>query len=196
MSGKKPATRERHHPHDEEGSSDAPFPAPPRSSPLHLEVSQPHGGDAVRRESPPGGVDVQQNSGRMHLSPIHAPLYPDSQHHQQAFGQGGHQPPTRHVATTVTPDSRGLLPHELMSPPLSAPRRRSGGSVSTLSVSPSKRTRIGKFIVFVCSKYFTRCFRSEPTEDFRPPYPFIRFIFIMVYTRLRRIIADDVALLK
>lgn len=147
MSGKKPATRERQHPHDEQGSSDAPFAAPLRSSPLHLEISQLPGGDAAQRKSPPGGINVQHSTGRMHLSPIHPPLYPDTQHRQQPYGQGGHQPSTRNVATTVTPDSRGLLPHEMMSPPLSAPRRRSGGSVSTLSVSPSKRTRIGKFMV-------------------------------------------------
>ena len=151
MSGKKPAYRERQHPPDEQGSSDAPLSQVPRSSPLHLDVSQPSGGDVTRREPPPGGIGFQQSTGRTHLSPIHAPVYADSElHHEQAFGQDEHQPSTRHAVTTVTPDSRGLLAQDLMSPPFSAPRRRSGGSVSTMSVSPSKRTRIGKFLVFVC----------------------------------------------
>ena len=164
MSGKKPAIREREYPADEQGSSDALSSQAPRSSPLHLDVSQPSGGDVLRRERFPIDVGAQQSTGRTHVSPIQAPAYADSHHHhEQAFRPEEHQPSTRRAVTTVTPDSRGLLAPELMSPPLSVPRRRSGGSVSTMSVSPSKRTRIGEFL-FSSPKYFSCCFRSVPME--------------------------------
>jgi hypothetical protein len=38
-----------------------------------------------------------------------------------------------------------LLPHDMRSPPMSASRRRTTGAISTMSASPSKRSRIGEF---------------------------------------------------
>ena len=145
MSGKKSASRERQPPLDEQGSSDVQFAPELRSSPLHLTVSQPPGGAVPRRGSPPGELTARQSMGRSQVSPIHAQGYPHVHHiRQQQYAMGGLQPSTGHSVTTVTPDSRGLFPHEMMSPPIRASRRRSGGSTSTMSVSPSKRTRIGE----------------------------------------------------
>lgn len=145
MSGKKSGSRERQSPLNEQGSSDSQFAQELRSSPLHLTVSQPLGGAVTRRGSPPGELTAHQSMGRSHMSPIHAQGYAHVHHvRQQQYAMGGLQASAGHSVTTVTPDSRGLFPHEMMSPPIPASRRRSGGSTSTLSVSPSKRTRIGE----------------------------------------------------
>lgn len=167
MSGKKPVSRERQPPPDEQGSSVAPFGQELRSSPLHLAVSQPPGGGIPLRGSPPGELIVRQSMGRSHMSPIHAQVYPHVHHaqqQQQQYAPGGHQPQTGHAVTQVTPDSRGLVPQDMTSPTLPASRRRSGGSISTMSVSPAKRSRIGESKVFAGLSNLLAffCFRCAP----------------------------------
>jgi hypothetical protein len=147
MSGKKQAGRERQLPPDEQGSSDAPFREELRSSPLHLSVAQPPVGGMSLRGSPPMDATARQSMGRSHVSPpqmyLHRPHHGQPPHQPQQYAAGRPVPPG-HV-TTVTPDSRGLLPHDMRSPPMSASRRRTTGAISTMSASPSKRSRIGEF---------------------------------------------------
>lgn len=149
MSGKKQAGRERQLPPDEQGSSDGSYRDERRSSPLHLSAAQVPGvGNMQLRGSPPMNMTVRQSMGHsQHVSPPQ--MYPHRSHH----GQQPHPPqqyasvrsaPPGHVIS-VTPDSRGLIPHNMRSSPMSGgSRRRGGGVISAMSVSPSKRSRAGK----------------------------------------------------
>lgn len=145
MSGKRPASGERQP--DEQGSAEEVHAQDLRASPLHLSASQQP--PVISSIPPRGSPHVTGRAGRtQHVSPPSG--YP---HHHSRRGGGQQQPPPpQHAqqyagapigrqAPTVTPDSRGMLPHQM---PSSSGRRRPGGAISAMSASPSARGRIGE----------------------------------------------------
>jgi hypothetical protein len=132
-----------------------------RASPLHLSDSETLDANCPHRSSAQNDSYYRNETKRSHMTQVHNQIFS----HGSEYGPPSSEQSTEtqldkrpNVVKTVTPNSRLPSSSGLMHPPLSAPRGRSGRNISTISVSPSSRTRIGEF-KFSMSKYSYLAFR-------------------------------------